>query len=370
MTQNPARLNPRHIVPAAAGAAVVVASLVASQTYLSMLHHGHEWWRLFVWQLGAWGFWAAVAPLLLRRGRRLFTVDTHRRWIARETLPASAAIAVQVIVAALLTVALQPFEPLSRSSFGKALAGQLLPWAYVDVLLYSLLLAGGYALEASRNSRRQELRESRLQAQLARAQLDALRLEIQPHFLFNTLNSIAALVRKRANTEALNMVLGLSQLLRATLDRSDKALVQLRDEIDLTRRYAELQQTRFSDRLRVEYDIDEALLDVEVPSLILQPLVENAIRHGISPKSAGGTIRISARSTAGGIDLRVSDDGVGLPEGFVLDSHGGVGLGNLRSRLELLYSSEASLRVLDGESGGAVATVLLPLAPQVVAQNG
>jgi LytS/YehU family sensor histidine kinase len=165
----------------------------------------------------------------------------------------------QITLSSFLLALLQPFEPIVRSDFVSALRNQSLPWFLLDLLVYALLVATGYSLAAAHRNRSQELRETRLETELARAQLDALRLEIQPHFLFNTLNSIAAPIRRGTNAEALHMVLGLSTLLRATLDRAETPLVPLREEIELLERYVDLQKARYDDRLDVRYEVDEGL---------------------------------------------------------------------------------------------------------------
>ena len=153
------------------------------------------------------------------------------------------------------------------------------------MLVFVLLLVAGNALGAHQRARRLERREARLEVELTRAQLEALRLEIHPHFLFNTLNSITALIRVKDHGRALEMVLGLSELMRATVDGPRDHLVPLSTEIDFVRRYVDLQRARFADRLDICWDVDDAALAVPVPTLLLQPLVENAIRHGAAAQS-------------------------------------------------------------------------------------
>ena len=213
------------------GSAIVAATLVAGQTYLSMLHHGHDWWRLFSWQLISWSFWAALAPWLLSQGERALRAP-RIGWIAANLGLCLLLVAVHIVISALALVWLQPFVPVESMGMQRALRYLLVPWAFIDLLVFWLVIASGNVLASQRRNRELAIRESRLETELARAQLEALRLQIQPHFLFNTLNSIAALVRKRANDQALEMVLGLSQLLRVTLDGSDDPFVTLEDELD------------------------------------------------------------------------------------------------------------------------------------------
>jgi LytS/YehU family sensor histidine kinase len=216
-------------------------------------------------------------------------------------------------VDAALTVWLRPFYPLPPASFRGAFLGGLTSHFVIDALLFGFLLIGGNAYEGNRRTRRLDLRESRLEAELARAQLDALRLEIQPHFLFNTLNSISALIRLKDQDGALKMLLGLSDL-RTAVERPATRRTVGRDRVRQTLR--DLQRVRFADRLQVHYEIAEAAT-VAVPTFLLQPLVENALRHGASPRSnvPRAHRRVHRGRTA---PVMATDDGVGLRRGFDL----------------------------------------------------
>ena len=174
-----------------------------------------------------------------------------------------------------------------------------------------ILVATGSAYGARQRARQLDLRESRLEAALARAQLDALRLEIQPHFLFNTLNSVSALIRLKEHDNALRMLIGLSDLLRAAVDQPKDQLVALTAEIDFVRRYVDLQRVRFADRLDVRYEIGEDCAGLAVPTFLLQPLVENALRHGAAPRPGECHVEIGASADSGRLRLWVTDDGVG-----------------------------------------------------------
>jgi two-component system LytT family sensor kinase len=212
----------------------------------------------------------------------------------------------------------------------------------------------------SRRARMLELRESRLETDLARAQLDALRLEIQPHFLFNTLNSIAALIRLGDNPGALKMLLGLSDLMRITVDRPKQHLVPLGAEIDFLQRYVNLQQTRFADRLHVDYRIEEQCRGIAVPTFLLQPLVENAIRHGGAGQSQRYSVEVGARCEGARLRVWVSDDGIGLPQGFDLARDAGTGLRNTQSRLLRIYGRMADFAVRPRVPAGTVVEMTLP----------
>ena len=340
--------------------AVAGAILVSGQIQISMLDHGHTTWRILLWQITRFGYWAAVAPWILRAGARLLHRETRpSTWWLRESLRAAGFAFLRLPVEASALFLLQPYSPVARYSFAEAIARGL-SGLQTDFLAYGIILALGYGLAGSHEARHAELRQSMLEADLAKAQLATLRLQIQPHFLFNTLHSIAAQIRRQRNEQALSMVLGLSDLLRSTLDSSDRSLWPVERETEIVRQYVDLQKIRFSDRLRVEYRIDEEALPVLVPALVLQPLVENAIRHGISPRVSPGRVEVHARLEAGTLILEVLDDGVGLPPGFDSESTTGVGLTNARSRIRQIYGPEAKLELTRRAEGGTRARIQLP----------
>ena len=234
----------------------LIALTVSAQIYLSMLHHGHSFLRIAMWQLCSWSVWAAATPAVLRLGAQLTAGARLRSRVcalARITM-GLVIVCAHVVSRRWLPLALQPYVPVETFRLGAALILQTLSLP-VDLLVYGLLLLIGASLAVYSRARSLELRESRLEADLARAQLDALRLEIEPHFLFNTLNSIAALIRSRASDRALAMLLGLSELLRAAVDGRRQHTTTLAEETAFVKRYVELQRARFSDRLDVRYSI-------------------------------------------------------------------------------------------------------------------
>jgi two-component system, LytTR family, sensor kinase len=345
-----------------AGAAMA-ALTISAQIYLSMRGHGHSAARIFVWQLAGWGFWALLAPTVLRQAGRL---RREGRRLPRH-VPGVAAIglliiAVHILVISQLTAWIQPFVPVVTYGFEEALIGQFGSLFVVDLFVYVTLLATGSAFAAYQRTVRLELRDSQLQTELARAHLEALRLEIQPHFLFNTLNSIAALIRRGTSDQALEMLLGLSELMRTTLDRGGENLVTLGAEIDFAGRYVDLQRHRFADRLEVQYDVGESCREMSVPTFLLQPLVENALHHGVARTAGACRLEIGARVEAGRLRVWVADRGAGLPPGFDVRQDAGTGLGNIRARLERLYGSAARLDVRTTAAGETVAEVLVPCA--------
>jgi signal transduction histidine kinase len=214
----------------------------------------------------------------------------------------------------------------------------IVAWQY-----YKQLRERGSFLAAQRPTREAELR--------------ALRAQLNPHFLFNAMNSISMLVRRNDNAQAVRMLAGLSDLLRYVLEDSPADEVPLRDELSFLERYLEIEKVRFQDRLQIHMDAAEETLDAFVPNLLLQPLVENAIRHGVARKVSPGRVEIAARRLGDRLIVQVRDDGPGLGPGL---GGSGVGLANTRSRLEQLYGAEQSFELRPGQSAGAVATLSLP----------
>ncbi|HEY1305516.1 MAG TPA: histidine kinase [Vicinamibacterales bacterium] len=341
---------------------VVLSAGISAQTYLSMLGHGHSFVAILLWQMSCWSVWALVAPIIVRAAGSL--AHAPRPWLRLGMLGA-VCVAGHVALAAQLALWFQPYVPVTDVGYRQAFVRQLsvLP---VDLLAYGTLLLSGWALAVSRLARRLEVRESSLEAELAKAQLEALRLEIQPHFLFNTLNAISALIRRKANDRALEMLLGLSELMRHTLERTNDPLTTLDAEMDFTKRYVDLQQARFADRLDVAYRIGDDCRALGVPTFVLQPLVENAIRHGMGREGRRCRLEVGARLERDRLHLWVSDDGVGVAPTFDLERDARTGLGNTRSRLERLYGRAAQLRVAARDGGGTVAAIVVPARAMVV----
>ncbi len=347
--------------------AVFLALTVSGQLYLSMISHGHSFGRLFSAELARWLYWPFVAPFVLRLGGRLIGPrGLERRRLGRAAGLGVALIGLHVFFSVPFVLYLRPLWPMEPNWDWVIVAQSQLPtWIPTDLLLFVLLLVGGNAYAVFQRARRVELRESRLETELARAQLDALRLEIQPHFLFNTLNSIAALIRLRDNEGALKMLLGLSDLMRTTLDRPKDHLVPLASVIEFLQRYVGLQQTRFADRLKVEYRIGEECRAIPVPTLLLQPLVENAIRHGAAPQAGPCRIEIGARCDGRLLHLWVRDEGVGLASGFDVASHAGTGLTNTQSRLRQIYGTDATFAMKPLVPSGTAIEIAFPSAPSL-----
>lgn len=225
-----------------------------------------------------------------------------------------------------------------------------------DVLLYWAAVSAGHAVLWFRRSVQRERHAAELQSSLTAARLDALRLQLNPHFLFNSLNAISTLVHTRPDA-ADEMIGSLSELLRFSLDSAREQEVPLQRELEVLRCYLDLEKTRFGPRLSVEEQIDPAALGALVPTLCLQPLAENAVRHGIEPRPGPGCLRIAARREEASLILTISDDGAGLdPE----KSGGGIGIANTRARLRELYGDASSLTLEPGAIRGCTVTLRLP----------
>jgi LytS/YehU family sensor histidine kinase len=208
-----------------------------------------------------------------------------------------------------------------------------------------------------------------LERRLGEAQLNNLRAQLQPHFLFNALNTISSLTESDPGL-ARRLMARLGDLLRASLAHTARPLVPLGEELTFLDDYLSIESARFEDRITVSVDVDEDVVDVAVPSFLLQPLVENAIRHGLAPRVAGGHIDVSARRSGRSVVLSVRDDGVGLPVGWSPADGGGIGLGNLKSRLLALYGRDDLLSIANRDTGGVQVSVEVPLAAATPASNG
>ena len=242
-----------------------------------------------------------------------------------------------------------------RSVFRKL----VLFYCNVPLVIYWVLVMAHQGWHYYQRSRERELQASALATELVRTRLEVLRMQLNPHFLFNTLHAISALIHENPD-DADRIVARLSDLLRVSLDQSDTQEVPLRQELSFLERYLEIERTRFQDRLSVELEVEAGLDDVLVPSLILQPLVENAIRHGIEPREDTGRVKIAARRLDGMLELKVSDNGPGLPESEVAPRREGVGLSNTRSRLAHLYGANHRFELTPAAGGGLEGRLLIP----------
>jgi two-component system, LytTR family, sensor kinase len=225
------------------------------------------------------------------------------------------------------------------------------------LLAYVALVLTGRAAHYFTLLTTRQIHASELEARLAKTHLQLLRMQLQPHFLFNTLNTVAELVHSDPDT-ADQMITRLGRLLRLSLDHAGHQVVPLRQEIDFLRMYVEIEQVRFQDRLQIVWDVAPETLDAAVPTLLWHPVLENAIRHGVTPLAGRGRIVIASQRVGDDLVLEIRDNGRGLPEGQVLRE--GVGLRNIRERADQLYGSRARFSLEPAAGGGTVATLRLP----------
>ena len=315
-------------------------------------------WIVVAVTLPTWLFWALATPAIFALGRRF---PLERGSLVRALPVHLGAAAVLAVLRSVLTVALtRALYPLPEAPppFLVWLRGSILSRALFEVITYFAIYGVGAALEYRRQLRERELQSSRLEAQLAQAQLQALRMQLHPHFLFNTLHAIAVLIREDPAAATRTVAL-LGDLLRLTLAGAATDEVPLRRELEFLQLYLEIERTRFQDRLAVSFDVPDALLDTPVPNFILQPLVENAVRHGVAARSSPTRIDVRARREGDGVELRVWNDGPPL-DGAARP--GGVGLSATRGRIDRMYGGAGALDVRDAREGGVEVTVRIPAA--------
>jgi two-component system LytT family sensor kinase len=313
-------------------------------------------WTNLIFSSSEWLFLAVLTPIILVLSRSVpFNRDRLGRFIATHAVGALLLCVGWASLGILFGVLLHTYP--YQGHFARDYLSWVMtsvPWS---VVLYSAFLGCVYAFRYFAEAREREAQQARLSAQLAEARLGALRMQLNPHFLFNSLNALAVLVRDQKTRDASRMLELLGTVLRQVLQGEKRQEVPLSDELHFIEQYLAIEQVRFSDRLHVQWSIDPALRDAAVPEFILQPLVENAIRHGVAKRSEAGTIEVSAALDGDAIVLTVGDDGPGYA-GEGVDA--GVGLANIRARLETLYGPAGRLELRRGENGGTIATVRLP----------
>lgn len=234
--------------------------------------------------------------------------------------------------------------------------GRLIP----GLLVYAAVAGVGVALSYYARWREREMTAARLEAQLSEARLQSLKAQLHPHFLFNSLHAVASLIRTGDDAGAIRTIAGLSDLLRRVLDADARPLIPLSEEAGFIERYFEIQRVRFGDRLRASIELEPGTEHVEVPAMLLQPLVENAFRHGLADRIEAGVIAVRARRAGARLELIVEDNGQGLPEGWSRADRSGIGLTTTAARLEHVYRDACEFRVEPRAGGGTVATIRVP----------
>jgi two-component system, LytTR family, sensor kinase len=326
----------------------------AFQFYISSAKAGLEvtWRQAVSYALGDWYVFAVLSIPVVWLARRFDFESGNRARSLAMHLPASLVFSLAYMVLRAWVGRWQ-----SEASFAEAFQPLLVKTWHFNLLIYWVIVAVSFAFDYYRKYREHELRTMELEKQLAQAKLQALQMQLNPHFLFNTLHSISSLMHQDVEA-ADGMITRLSDLLRTALDSSNTQEVTLRQELEFLQRYLEIEQTRFGRRLTVKTDVAPDTLDARVPNLILQPLVENAIRHGIEPHTKPGRVELRAQREAGTLVLEVCDNGAGIRK----DEPAGerVGLSNTRARLRTLYGEAHGFELRDAPGGGLLVRLIIP----------
>ncbi len=334
----------------------VAALAEVSATYVTDRMHGtpRPLWLVILRHAPGWYAWALMTPAILWLAQR---------FPLRRPVRASALL---VHVGACLA-AITLHAAVATATFGgeRAFGATFLDWAPFTLIIYWAVVVAAYAIQNFQRYQEQEIRASALSAELATAQLSALRAQLHPHFLFNALNAAVGLVRAREPEEGVRVLTHLSELLRHLLLDTTSQEIPLRDELALLDRYLAIERARFGERLTTTVGAVDGIGDALVPSMVLQPLVENAVRHGVARREAPVHVRIEAFAESNRLHLRVTDDGPGLPVGWTLDRATGVGLKNTRARLAALYGGDGCLGLDRAIGGGVQANIIIPLRPSV-----
>lgn len=339
----------------------------ASRTYLSYIQSNTEvnWLQVYSAYMIDFYLWGAVSPFIFWLSRR-FPVE-RGRILNRIILHFFVAVGLHFIVMSAACPMLWYFGYPNLNLYPTL--GALMKFTltshvmmHQSLLVYIGTLIAGHALEYYRQLQDGKTRAAELASQLAQAQLAALKMQIHPHFLFNTLNSIAALLHKDVET-ADRMIARLSDFLRLTLNSSETSVVRLEQELEFLKTYLEIEKIRFQHRLKVNLRISPETLDARVPNLILQPLIENAIQHGIARQTSVGHLDIEARREADRLLIRIEDNGPGLNgnRNRKRKSGDGVGLSNTRARLKQFYESDFQFEIKDkANENGTVVDLNVP----------
>ena len=320
----------------------------------------HAWTRVFIFRFLYWLPWALATPWVTRLGRA-FPPKLSQRW--HVWCVHGAACAAISVSAAVWTASLEHMMNPWLNASGSA------PWSQLwlehffggllsDAVIYATILAIGSGLDWRERLIKQQAHNALLNELLVKAQLDALRRQIEPHFLFNTLNAVTGLMREQRNDAAIDMITGLADLLRRVLDDADRSFVALGEELAFLDIYLAIQKVRFGERPRFSISAPDTLLSARLPGLILQPILENAFQHGLAHRAAGGAIRLGAASENNMLVLSIYNDGPGLmPQEAA--TQGGIGLANVRERLKALYADQFTL-TMDNRDGGVEVRIAIP----------
>ncbi len=334
----------------------------AAQTVIVMHEQGthHAWFRLFAVTVLFWLPWALATVPVISLGRRFPPV--HVRPISTWVVHLTAWFTIDLVFAmwtGWLGRSVDFYRGASSSEpFRKLLFEKFLNGTLSSLVLYAGILVVSYVVDSRARLADQRLQTARLNERLTTAQLDAVRKQIEPHFLFNTLNAVSGLVRAGRDEDAVTMIAGLSDFLRQTLHGPPRQQVPLAEELQFAEKYLSIEKVRFADRLQLDLDVPLELYRAQVPSLILQPIIENAVKHGIARRAQGGTIRIAASRDRDKLTLTVCNDGPSLLAAELSGS--GIGNANVRTRLTSLYGDAFEFTMRNSKVGGVEVSVSIP----------
>jgi two-component system, LytTR family, sensor kinase len=343
--------------------ALGVFSGLQAFNYVSLFtDHKQPFLTLLALNLTYWYAWAVLVPGMVWMARRYrFERQVWLRSLAMHVLAVLVFTFTHAVLATSSRVAVMTLLASREAEWWPAFRELFFLNFDWEMMTYWAVIGLSQALDYQRESQERTLTAAQLQTRLAEAQLQALQRQLHPHFLFNTLHTISALIHRDPES-ADDMLARLSDLLRLTLDRIGTQQLTLKEELDFLRKYLEIEQTRFGDRLQVHMDIEPVTLDAAVPNLLLQPLVENALRHGIGPKIGGGRLEVSAHREGDQLRLMVRDDGNGVTADKLNAFNTGVGLRNTRSRLEQLYGDQHRFEFSPVPGGGLDVTIIIPFS--------
>jgi LytS/YehU family sensor histidine kinase len=321
-----------------------------------------DWWRAIRTQLVMWHTWALFVPAIVVLGRR-YPVERDVAW-SRLTLWTAAGLLIILLHTAITTVVASQLGLIGLPPRGVTLLGGI--WmrfqftAAANMLSFAMIGLAVHLDAHFRASRARAMRETQLTARLAEAELGALKMQLQPHFFFNTLNTVSSLMERDVQA-AQTVLANLGDLLRLSMDRLGANETELGDEFEFLEKYLDIQRARYGSRLRVEMLLPAEMATALVPSLILQPIVENAVRHAVEARRAASTIRVVAAAVDGRLSLTVDDDGPGMNGARADSSRQGVGLRNTEARLSQLYGAAQRFELLASPLGGLQVRIELPL---------
>ncbi|TAK67573.1 MAG: hypothetical protein EPO24_00355 [Bacteroidetes bacterium] len=343
------------------GVWLILSFIMANQLVLrtSGTESAVSWYNAFMLEFFYCVQWVALAPLTLRVAR-VFPLQSKKFFVG---------IIVHLTAGALMSAATMGGRTVLNWVFLHHMQTAL-TWERVlnnmtealdyGMMSYLLNMFFCYSYTFYERAKEREVRALKLEAELGQAQLQALKMQLHPHFFFNTLNTISVLIRKKENELAVEMIARLSKFLRYTLEKTDTQEVTLAEELNAVEMYLEIQKARFQDKLNVQRAISPDVLNVRVPTLILQPLLENALEHGIAKREQGGVVELSAERVNGAVHIRVTDNGPGINPGNNAAERRGIGLQNTESRLQKLYGGEYGFEISSKLEGGTTVQITLP----------